>query len=368
VNRSISLLLFLPSRQVHNTANPVIAGVFVNDDVFVEEVVARKFGEINKGTFVFAVKEHDSENILFATDEAEEQSFEKSEPLWLLPHLDLQIKLQGMTLEDISKRRVRTNLVFLGIVNLVLLLGVLYMLRNISHEMALAKLKTDFVANVSHELRTPLALIRMQAETLEMGRVPSEEKKQHYYRTIMAESTRLTQLINNILDFSRIESNKKHFHFVEYDLADLVRHTLDMYRFHLRQKGFSVHEDIDRTLPPVKIDSEAVKQALMNLLDNAVKFSPDDKDIHISLKQKDHKIILSVRDKGIGIAEAEQKKIFEKFYRAGDSLVHNTKGSGLGLSLVKHIMDAHDGKVVVKSKPGKGSTFSLIFPVSDGEK
>ncbi|NOY61035.1 MAG: GHKL domain-containing protein, partial [Calditrichaeota bacterium] len=327
---------------------------------------ARKFAEINDGTFVFAVRDKDAGKNVYLSEETEDD-FEKGERLWLLPHLSLQIKLQGITLREIAKRRTLTNLAFLAVVDIVLLLGVLYLLRNISHEMALARLKTDFVANVSHELRTPLALIRMHAETLEMGRVPSDEKKQNYYRTIVAETTRLTQLINNILDFSRIESNKKEYHLTKSDLSELVRQTMAIYLFHLRQKGFHIDVNIDDHLQKIRIDAEAVKQAFMNLLDNAVKFSTDEKQIDVHLHQNDKSIILSVSDRGIGIPQAEQKKIFDKFYRVGTSLVHNTKGSGLGLSLVKHIMDIHNGQVIVKSRVGEGSTFSLVFPVDESK-
>ncbi len=365
--QSTSLLLFPLMTPTVGASTPPLAALFVDDDVFVGQVVARKFAEINDGTFIFAVRERRSKSILFATEETEEQQFELTETLWLLPHLDLQIKLQGISLEQLSRQRIRTNLIFLSVVDLVLLLGVLYLLRNIKHEMALAKLKTDFVANVSHELRTPLALIRMHAETLEMGRVHSEEKKQHYYRTIMAESARLTQLITNILDFSRIESNRKEYNLSVQDLGKLVRTTLKMYLYHLQQKGFRVQVDVPDDLPPVNIDSEAIRQAFVNLLDNAVKFSPEVKSIDISLQQKDHRIILSVRDHGTGIPEGERRKIFEKFYRVGSSLVHNTKGSGLGLSLVKHIMKIHGGDVTVDSKVGEGSTFSLIFPVANSK-
>jgi len=360
---STTLLIF-PILPTSNAIGPVaLAGLFVDDLEFVNEIVARKFSAMNNGNFVFAVKNRKAGNLLFSTDEeSESEEFEKSEALWILPNLDLQIKLSGTTLDEISSSRTHMNLFVLGMVNVVLILGVIYVLRNISTEMALANMKTDFVANVSHELRTPLAHIRMFAETLEMERVRPEEKKREYYRTIVNESARLSQLINNILDFSKIESRKKEYYFAGTDLSQLVLQAVEMIRFHLDRKDFKLELDLEPNLPAVEIDPEAVTQALVNLLDNAVKFSPEDKRIRIRLRQQSDKIILSVQDHGIGIPEPEQKKILEKFYRAGSSLVHNTKGSGLGLSLVKHIMEVHRGEVAVKSKPGEGSTFSLIFP------
>jgi two-component system phosphate regulon sensor histidine kinase PhoR len=345
----------------------ILAGLYLDDLAFIQEVVARKFADVSDENFIFAVTDHRDGEIVYLTDEFEEDSFEKTAALWILPELDLQIKLRGTTLEDITRERTHLNLAFLAIVNGILLIGIWYLLRNVSAEMSLARMKTDFVANVSHELRTPLTLIRMFAETLEMGRVRSSEKKRYYYRTIVSESARLTQLINNILDFSRLESHKKSFRLAPARLDEIVAQTLDTYKFHLEQKKFRLVTDI-QAVPPLNLDAEAIQQALVNLLDNAIKYSLNDRRITVSLKQQTDGVTLSVQDLGIGIPESEQKKILAKFYRVGSSLVHNTKGSGLGLSLVKHIMDIHRGQIRVTSQPGVGSTFSLIFPLnSTGE-
>lgn len=356
----IQLLIFSLSQNQAGT----LVGLFIDEYDFVDEIVARKFSEMDDGNFVFAVQERNSENYLYLTDANPGTSFETSESLWVIPDLELKIKLKGKTLDQLSSKRTRNNLFFIVLVNVILVFGLIYLFRNISSEMALAQMKTDFVANVSHELRTPLALIRMHAETLEMGRVPGDEKKHHYYRIIMNESTRLTQLINNILDFSRIESQKKKYNMMNQDLYLLVRDTLEVYKYHFEQKGFKIRTELEDVLPKIWIDSESIKLAFVNLLDNAMKFSPDAREIFIRLKRFGDSVSLSVEDFGVGIPEAEQSKIFDKFYRVGGTLVHNTKGSGLGLSLVHHIMKIHQGKVTVESKPGSGSTFSLIFPLN----
>lgn len=356
----VQLLIFSQNRY----RKDALLGIFIDEYTFIDEIVARKFSEGDNSNFIFAVQDKNSKNYLYLTEPDPGESFEKSETLWVIPELDLKIKLKGESIDQISSTRTRNNLFFIVLVNVILIIGLIYLFRNISAEMALAQMKTDFVANVSHELRTPLALIRMHAETLEMGRVPGDDKKHHYYRIIMNESTRLTQLINNILDFSRIESQKKKYSMINQDLYLLVRDTLEVYKYHFEQKGFAIQTDLQETLPKVWIDSESVKLAFVNLLDNAMKFSPQSREIKICLKQTADSIILSVRDFGIGIPEAEQKKIFDKFYRVGGSLVHNTKGSGLGLSLVQHIMKIHQGKVAVESKPGEGSVFSLVFPLN----
>ena len=229
--------------------------------------------------------------------------------------------------------------------------------------MHLSRLKSDFVANVSHELKTPLALIRLFAETLELGRVPGEEKAKQYYRVINKESQRLTQLINNILDFSRIEAGRKEYRFAPADVGRILHEVVESYRFQIEQQGFALELDMAEDLPEVEVDAEALSQALINLVNNAIKYSTQEKYIRLEVRRADGKILLSVTDRGIGVAKADQKRIFEKFYRAENSLVHETKGSGLGLALVHHIMDAHGGSVELESAPGKGSTFTLVLPL-----
>jgi signal transduction histidine kinase len=230
--------------------------------------------------------------------------------------------------------------------------------------MHLSRLKSDFVANVSHELKTPLALVRLFAETLEMGRVQGPEKAQEYYRVINKESQRLTQLINNILDFSRIEAGRKEYRFAPADVGRIVSEVLDAYRFQIEQQGFRLEVEIADDLPEVMADKEALSQALLNLVNNSIKYSRDEKFLRLDVRHEPGRVLIAVADRGIGVAKSEHKKIFEKFYRAEDSLVHETKGSGLGLPLVRHIMEAHGGSVEVESSHGKGSTFTLILPTA----
>jgi signal transduction histidine kinase len=282
------------------------------------------------------------------------------------PGLALAIKLHGTTLEAIGQRFVRTSFIILGGLSLLLAGGLVLTHRNVSKEMALARLKSDFVSNVSHELRTPLSLIRLYAETLEMGRLTSPEKYQEYYCIIRKESERLTALINNILDFSRIEAGRKEYDFRETDMRELVRNTLDSYRYQIEQNGFTFEEKIDE-VPPLRVDREAMARSLVNLVNNALKYSQDRKYIGVNLYRENGAVKLEVIDHGIGIPRDEQRKIFEKFYRVGDPLVHNTKGSGLGLSLVRHIAQAHGGEVFVDSAPGQGSKFTIALPVGRAE-
>lgn len=277
--------------------------------------------------------------------------------------LVLAIKYRGTTIDAIGAKFLRNNYMILAALSLLMAGGVYLAYRNISREMNLARLKSDFVANVSHELRTPLALIRLYAETLELGRLTAKEKYQEYFRIIREESERLSALINNILDFSRIEAGRKEYDFKETNLAELVRGTLESYRFQIEQNGFAFEENIAGDIPPVNVDREAIARSLLNLVNNALKYSKDQKYIGVSLYRANGSVKLEVSDHGIGIAPAEHEKIFEKFYRCGDPLVHNTKGSGLGLSLVRHIAQAHGGNVSVESAPEKGSKFTIALPI-----
>jgi signal transduction histidine kinase len=286
----------------------------------------------------------------------------------VLQDLVWSIKYPGKTIAEISAKFLRFNYAVLAALSLLMISGILLTYRNISREMNLARLKSDFVANVSHEIRTPLALIRLYAETLELGRLNTKAKYQEYFRTIREESERLSALINNILDFSRIEAGRKEYQFKETDLPELVSSTLDSYRFQIEQNGFAFEENISRDIPPVNVDREAIARSLLNLVNNAMKYSKDQKYIGVNVYRSSSSVNLEVCDHGIGILPSEQEKIFEKFYRCGDPLVHNVKGSGLGLSLVRHIVRAHGGDVEVESTPEKGSKFTIRLPLDSSSQ
>ena len=281
-----------------------------------------------------------------------------------LPGLMLAMKFRGTTVEAIGQRFLRTSFLVLGGLSLLLAAGLVLTYRGVQKEVELAKIKSDFVSNVSHELRTPLALIRLYAETLELGRVPNPAKQHDYYCTIRKESERLTALINNILDFSRIEAGRKEYDFRETNLPELVQTTLDSYRYQIEHQGFTLEEHIADDIPAVNVDREAIARSLLNLVNNAIKYSSAERYLAVNLSRTNGSVKLEVVDHGIGIPGEEQAKIFEKFYRVCDPLVHNTKGSGLGLCLVRHIAHAHGGEIAVESTPGKGSKFTLLLPIA----
>jgi len=243
-----------------------------------------------------------------------------------------------------------------------LFLGGFMAIKSTAKELKLATLKSDFVSTVSHEFRTPLMSIRYLAELLQRGRVPDDQKKQQYYETITNESERLSRLVENILDFSKIETGMKEYRMEEADIAALAAGVAARFRQQAGLKDFSLETEIADDMPGVAIDREAVSRALFNLLDNAVKYSEDNPRVFLRGWWDSNHVFLEVADNGIGISRSEQPRIFEKFYRSERALAGNVKGSGIGLTLVDHIVKAHGGKVLLESEPGKGTTVRIQLP------
>ena len=275
----------------------------------------------------------------------------------------LGVKDVYATPEEFGALGFNHNMMLGGGVMIVLLGAIGLAIQATSRQLKLSQMKSDFVSNVSHELRTPLASIRVFGEYMRLGRVVTEEKVREYGEYIEAESRRLTQLINNILDFSKIESAQKKYKMAEEDIVELTHDTVCAFAMPLREKGFDVAFTAPAAmLPPLILDRDAIAQVLMNLLDNAVKYSNENKSVDVVVSADDQSVRIAVRDRGIGIPASEQKKIFEKFYRVGSGLVHDVKGSGLGLAIVNHVVKAHGGRVEVNSALGQGSTFTIVLP------
>ena len=283
---------------------------------------------------------------------------------------DWYISLQGdfASPEKWARANFAFNMTLSAVLAAVLLGGIALTIRTALREMKLSAMKNEFVSNVSHELRTPLSSIRVFGEFMRRGRVKDQEKVREYGSYIETESRRLTQLINNILDFSRIESGRKVYIFEDADLEEILAGTLATFTVRLRDKGFDVsYLGPDEPLPEIEVDPNAIDRAVANLLDNAVKYSDSDRAIQVTLDRTNGEAIISVTDHGIGIPRNEQEKIFERFHRVSTGLVHDVKGSGLGLSLVRHIAEAHGGTVTVESEIGTGSTFTIHLPLTRSE-
>jgi signal transduction histidine kinase len=247
----------------------------------------------------------------------------------------------------------------------ILVFGLALTVRTLSHEMELARLKSDFVSTVSHEFKSPLTSIQQVAEMLQAGRVPSEERRQQYYDLLMEQSRRLCLLTDNILSLARIEEGRTQFVFERLDVAALLREIVPAVQDRVRHDGFAIELKVERPLPEIVADGNALAQAVTNLLDNAVKYSGPSRSIIVrSFIQEGH-LAISVRDFGVGIRTDEAGRVFDRFYRGGDELTRSVKGSGLGLTLVKEIVEAHRGTVKVESAPGQGSTFTILLPFEE---
>jgi two-component system phosphate regulon sensor histidine kinase PhoR len=341
-----------------------IFGIGIDPHLFVKQILAPKIQSVGQNEFIISVfSKNDRENI-YSTENIIVSNIQNEKDLWLLPQYSLGIVLKGGTIQSLVKDRAETNLILLLLLIIILFVGGWIIFRNIKKEIALAKIKSDFVSNVSHELRTPLALISMFAETLEMGRVKTEEKKNEYYTIISHETARLSRIVNRILNFSQMEAGKRKYNFGNVQLNTIIEEVFNTYKFHLQNKGFKFTSNPDENIPLIYADKEAVSEAVINIIDNAVKYSHDIKDVELSTGTMGELVFVKIKDHGIGISAQDQKKIFDKFFRVSSGYVHNTKGTGLGLSLVKHIMDAHKGEITLHSIPGSGSSFILKFKTS----
>jgi len=343
--------------------NKNVCGIIINPKQFAEQVLSPQIQSIARNEFIINIINEKTGEVLYQNQNFPAQQIEHRRPLWMVPNGSIGILLKDSSIEDLVSQKKYSFIIIISLITSSLILGVWFVYTNIKKEIKLAQIKSDFVSNVSHELRTPLALISMFAETLEMGRVNSEEKKNEYYKIISQETNRLGRIVSTILNFSKMEAGKRKFEFIETDLNSILDKILNTYKFHLQNKGFKLVFEKDKNIKSIYADEEALSEALINLIDNAMKYSGEVKEIKIKTGSANGFAFVEIQDKGIGIAEEDQKKIFDKFYRVPTGLVHNIKGTGLGLTLVKQIVDNHKGGIEVKSKPEKGSTFILTFPV-----
>jgi len=250
----------------------------------------------------------------------------------------------------------------------ILIFGLILTVRTVSHELELARMKSDFVSTISHEFKSPLTSIRQLAEMLHSGRVPSEERRQKYYDVLLEQSERLSLLTENVLSFAKMEEGREEFEFELVDIVKLLKDLVSTIQDRIRHEGFEIRMELENSLPSLKADSAAISQAISNLIDNAIKYSGGAKKIIVSAYKGVQYLDIAVKDFGVGIKKEEIDKVFDRFYRGGDELTRTIKGSGLGLTLVKQIVEAHSGSVHVESNPGDGSTFSIKLPIEKTDR
>jgi signal transduction histidine kinase len=243
--------------------------------------------------------------------------------------------------------------------------ALLFMFITAQRERELAQRQAGFLANVTHELKTPLAVMQAAGENLADGRVNNKKRIKSYGKHIYNESIRLRKMIEKLLDVAKADSKRSHAEPVSVHLNDLVDHYLDEHVDYIENHGFTLETSISDNMDHVMIDVEHFETILGNLLENAIKYSQEDKYIGVSVQQQQDEVLLKITDHGMGIPKKAQKHIFEKFYRAEDVMTANTKGHGLGLSIVKNLVELNGGTISVKSEEGKGSCFTVRFPVTE---
>lgn len=263
-----------------------------------------------------------------------------------------------------------SNFFFWTIITLIIILafGTALIIRIIGKEMELLKVKSDFVSSVSHEFKTPLTSMKALTERLQEGKVTRPEKLKQYVSFISFDIDRLIRLVGNILNFAKIEEGQKQYKFEQTDATNWLKQVVSDFIRENFESDIDIQTQIPNQLPAVFIDRDAMTQALFNLLDNAVRFSPAKKELALTVQQEKNRLVIKIKDKGMGIAKDETTKIFEKFYRGNAAVNHSIKGTGLGLTLVKYTVEAHKGQITLNSEPGWSTVFAVKLPVENIQK
>ena len=275
----------------------------------------------------------------------------------------LRVTQKDMTEPGLDQRKLVDSLL-IGVAITVILAAMTFLVVTIRRERRLNELKSEFISNVSHELKTPLSIISMFGEMLAEGRTKSPEQAHEYAEIIWRESVRLSRLIDNVLGFAKIERGMGVYEFAEADLGEVVERAIELSARRVAAADMTLEADIATDLPTIQLDANAFTLAVLNLIDNAIKYAADGKRIALAVSCDDDRIELTVRDWGPGIDPDEHERIFDRFYRARAIRLAPIRGSGIGLALVQHIARAHGGEASVTSVPGHGATFRLWLPVS----
>jgi len=272
---------------------------------------------------------------------------------------------EGLELARQSAAQTRRIVILVSV--FMVLMGVVFSARIVSREVENARVKADFAANVSHELRSPITQIRLKGEALQYGLVDPGQDTQDHFDAIVREAERLSRLVDNVLDFAAIERGAKRYHLRQEDLVAVVWNTAEAMRATIEGQGMSLELDLPEDLPPIWLDREAIAQVLINLMSNAAKYGASGGWIGVAVRVNEDGVDVSVSDRGIGISEEDAQQIFEHFYRSTDPKVRRKKGTGIGLTIVRYIVEAHGGSIAVDSAPDRGSTFTISFPFDPPE-
>ena len=358
--------LILSSLIPDNTSTGVqgILGVKINSDYFESEILKEIIDKVRldensnlvitdlKGRVIFGEKSPSGELVGITS------FFNDNFPPW-------RIEITSNQFEDLLFQGIFKSFYFWTILTIIVILifGVLLIVRTILHEMDVLKLKSEFVSSVSHEFKTPITSIKALTERLLDEKVKDPARMKEYYSVILGDAENLSRLVGNFLDFAKMEDGKKQYDFEETDIKQWMTQTITNVKNEWHQKGIELNTRISADIPPIAIDRNAMKLVINNLLDNAIKFSSGKIVVEVIVERDEKNLFLKVSDNGIGIHKEDLNKIFEKFYRGKNAPGHISTGTGLGLTLVRQIIEAHGGEVSVESKVGSGSTFTIILPI-----
>jgi len=345
--------------------NSVQTSMVIDFPVYLKSISENVIKKLDTGSSLNVKVEDDNGSLIFSRVINEETSYLSFPFPEYLPQWELLLsENRPGFIVTLMKAGSGIYLFAFILIVLLMLLGFAFIMYTLNIELRLNKLKSEFISNVSHELKSPLTSIRMMTEMLHHNRVETEERKSAYYSAMLEESEHLSHLIDNILDFSKMEDERKKYELTDLNLDELLVKFLESTRERMKELGLNIRYDSPDRVPLIRGDRDAILQVFYNLVDNAMKFSGSSKQIDISLIPGDNEIVFCVKDNGIGIPAKDQEKIFERFYRGSEPQRMGIKGSGIGLAIVKKIIEAHKGHLTLESKPGEGSTFTVRIPVS----
>jgi len=364
LSKTVDGRLFLVSAVPIAEYSKGILGVLYNHNHLIESVLPEIISDIQRGeeTEITITDLAGTRLIGSAEFQGEEpvltDYFETNFPPW-----KIELHTRGKTPSDMIS--ITRNFYFWTILTLIIVLvfGAVMINRAMSHERAALQIKSDFVSSVSHEFKTPLTSIRTLTERMKNGKVKDQAKMQTYFSIISHDVDRLTRLVSNVLNFSKIEEGRKEYEYQDTDTASWIIQTVNDYHETEVQTEAEIHLHVAENIPHLKMDPDALSQAVYNLLDNAVKFSDRNTRIDVSLASDKQHVILTIADQGIGIYREDLRYVFDKFYQGKNALKKSVQGTGLGLTLVKHAVEAHGGKISVESSVEKGTTFIIHIPV-----
>lgn len=363
-NRSMTITLLNPKQ--HSIVGYLC--LTVNNDYltnhYLPELLVRRFGKSDVTVWVFdwlrdKVLATNNPSVKY---DAQKVQFTDRFP-GLLDNWNIKVAMSEMPGIVASKAQFVRNLVILGIAVLILLGSLLFIFITAQKERDLATRQAGFLANVTHELKTPLSVMQAAGENLSDGRVTDPERLAAYGRHIYGEAIRLKQMIEKLLDVARSDAGQLTIYPAVCQAEAIVKDFVELHRPYLENIGFAVRVVAKSSLPPVYVDAEALQTILSNLVDNTVKYSPSSKFIGFYVRHLDNEIQIEVKDHGVGISREAQKHIFDKFFRGEDALTAQTKGHGLGLCIVKNLLDLHGARITLNSQLQKGSAFIIHLPV-----